>query len=138
MEDIVNNHKYLKSYTEAAAMSLKAGNNMQVAPWLAKAGSCVFDRTVNATMQGLITVKEVRDSVKHLFYARMRLGEFDPPSMNPYSKIGTDVIQSEEHRQIALQAAKMSLVLLKNDNQLLPLKSKLDTVAVSSFSIPFI
>ena len=63
---------------------------------------------------------------------RMKLGEFDPPEMIPFNNISIDVIQSAEHRNIALNAAQMSLVLLKNDGGLLPLKKKLNTVAVGS------
>ncbi len=59
------------------------------------------------------------------------LGEFDPPGMNPYSNISLDVVQSPAHRALALKAASMSLVLLKNDKNLLPLKNKLKTVTVS-------
>ena len=61
----------------------------------------------------------------------MRLGEFDPEDMNPYNKINTSVIQSEEHRELAIKAAMRSFVLLKNDKNILPLKSKVSNLAVS-------
>ena len=63
----------------------------------------------------------------------MRLGEFDPEDMNPYNKINTSVIQSEEHRELAIKAAMRLFVLLKNDKNILPLKSKVSNLAVSSF-----
>ena len=63
----------------------------------------------------------------------MRLGEFDPEDMNPYNKINTSVIQSEEHRELAIKAAMRSFVLLKNDKNILPLKSKVSNLAVSQF-----
>ena len=63
----------------------------------------------------------------------MRLGEFDPEDMNPYNKINTSAIQSEEHRELAIKAAMRSFVLLKNDKNILPLKSKVSNLAVSSF-----
>ena len=65
-----------------------------------------------------------------------RLGEFDPPEMVPFNTITPDVIQSEKHRAIALKAASMSFVLLKNNNKLLPLdkSQKVKTVAVSETS----
>ena len=59
----------------------------------------------------------VRDRVKPLFYTRMRLGEFDPPEMNPYSSVNLSVIQSEEHRNLSLMAAAKSLVLLKRPSK---------------------
>ena len=66
-----------------------------------------------------------------MWYTRMRLGEFDPPELNPYTTISIDVIQSESHRLLATEAAKMSFVLLKNEKNLLPIKQKLKKVTVS-------
>ena len=63
----------------------------------------------------------------------MRFGEFDPEDMNPYKEINTSVIQSEEHRELAIKAAMRSFVLLKNDKNILPLKSKVSNLAVSQF-----
>ena len=65
-----------------------------------------------------------------LWYTRMRLGEFDPPEMNPYNDITMEEIQSESHRYLATQAAKMSFVLLKNEKNILPLKEKFKKVTV--------
>lgn len=52
----------------------------------------------------------------------MRLGEFDPHELNPYWNIPLSVIQSNEHRDLALYAAMQTFVLLKNDDNYLPLK----------------
>ena len=46
-----------------------------------------LNATTDAVKQGKLTEAEVRENVKPLFYVRMRHGEFDPPSMNPYSKV---------------------------------------------------
>ena len=63
----------------------------------------------------------------------MRLGEFDPPEMNPYTNISIDAIQNESHRLLATEAAKMSFVLLKNEKNLLPIKQKLNKVTLSNY-----
>ena len=63
----------------------------------------------------------------------MRLGEFDPEAMNPYNEINTSVIQSVEHRELAIKAAMRSFVLMKNDKNILPLKDKVLNLAVSKF-----
>ena len=60
----------------------------------------------------------IENNEQPMWYTRMRLGEFDPPEMNPYTNISIDVIQSESHRLLATQAAKMSFVLLKNEKKL--------------------
>jgi len=64
-------------------------------------------------------------------YTRMRLGDFDPPEMNLYSKIDMSVVLSPAHRELAVQAASMSFVLLKNLNGFLPIKKQFQHLAVS-------
>eukprot|EP00058_Branchiostoma_floridae_P001656 XP_002587144.1 hypothetical protein BRAFLDRAFT_129991 [Branchiostoma floridae] len=60
----------------------------------------------------------------------MRLGEFDPPQMNPYSKLSvTDVVQSADHRELAVEVALKTFVLLKNNDSVLPLSGKVTTLA---------
>jgi beta-glucosidase len=74
--------------------------------------------------QGLISEAEIDQALKRLFAARFRLGMFDPPEMVPYAKIPFSENDSAAHRQLALEAARESLVLLKNDNNTLPLKKR--------------
>jgi beta-glucosidase-like glycosyl hydrolase len=88
---------------------------------------------VDAVKQGKLSEILVRERVKPLFYTRMRLGEFDPPEMNPYLQYNLSVVQSPEHRQLAVKAAMQSFVLLKNDNNLLPIKKHFKRIAVSVF-----
>lgn len=73
-----------------------------------------------ALARGLITEEHVDRAVRRLLTLRMRLGEFDPPELNPYASITEEVIDAPEHRELALEAARQSIVLLKNDG-LLPL-----------------
>ena len=65
-----------------------------------------------------------------MFTARFRLGVFDPPASVPWSKITPADNDTEAHRQLALKAARESIVLLKNQNGLLPLKQQYKTIAV--------
>ncbi len=63
-------------------------------------------------------------------WTRFKLGLFDPPDKNPYSKIGMDQNDTPEHRALALKLAEESIVLLKNDG-ILPLdRSKIKRIAV--------
>ena len=57
-------------------------------------------------------------------------GEFDPPSMNPYTSIDMSVVQSPEHQALAMKAAQMTFTLLKNEF-VLPLRAAVPNVAVS-------
>ena len=86
----------------------------------------------NATNMGLIDVKTLRESVKPLFYTRMRLGLFDPPTNNPFAKLDPKtIVQSQEHRDLAIEAAMKTFVLLKNSNNVLPLRSRLKLISVA-------
>jgi beta-glucosidase len=62
--------------------------------------------------------------------ARFRLGMFDPPEMVPYARIPFSENDTPEHRRLALQTARESIVLLKNANRTLPLKKDLKSIAV--------
>ncbi len=61
-----------------------------------------------------------------------RLGEFDPPEMNPYKELNhTQIVQSPEHAELAAQMALKSFVLLKNEKSFFPLSETFKKVAVS-------
>jgi beta-glucosidase len=83
-----------------------------------------------AVEQGLISEETITRSVKRLFEARFRLGMFDPPERVPYAQIPYAVNDCPAHRALALQAARESIVLLKNEGNLLPLRKDLRSIAV--------
>jgi beta-glucosidase len=84
-----------------------------------------------AVEEGLLSEKDIDESLRRVLTVRFRLGEFDPPDMVPYSKLGPEVIDSPAHRKLALKIAQESIVLLANENHLLPLdKTKLQSIAV--------
>ena len=89
---------------------------------------------VTAVLEGKLTEQEVRDNIRPVFYMRLRLGEFDPPEMNPYTQIPMSVILSKEHRELATRAAVKSFVLLKNLKNYLPIRKKYGRVAVSVYA----
>jgi len=84
-----------------------------------------------AVARKLVSEETVDRSLKRVLTVAFRLGALDPPEMVPFSKIPESVIDSPEHRALALKCARESMVLLTNKNNFLPLdKSKLKTVAV--------
>jgi beta-glucosidase len=85
---------------------------------------------LNAVRQGLLSEADIGRAVTRLMTARFRLGVFDPPALVPWSKLGAAANDTAEHRQLALQTARESLVLLKNENHLLPLKQTYTRIAV--------
>ncbi len=84
----------------------------------------------SAVNQGLITEKEVDKVLHGLLKTRFKLGMFDPEGANPYNKIGSEVIHSEAHKQLARKVAQKSVVLLKN-NGALPIAKDCPSVFVT-------
>lgn len=115
-------HKY-PTLQLAAAKTILAGSDLDD-------GSYAI-ALPKALDEGLVTEKDIDQSLRRVLTIRFRLGEFDPPDMVPYNKLGPDVIDSPAHRQLALKTAQESIALLANENHLLPLdKSKVKTLAV--------
>jgi beta-glucosidase len=113
-------HHYVNSSEEAAIVGLNAGVNLELAD---SPGSTMFESLHQAYDEGKIDNQTLIKRVKPLMYTRMRLGEFDPSEMNDYTKIPMDVIQCERHRTLAQQATLHSFVLLKNQNNFLPIRN---------------
>ena len=118
--DISGGHKFSPDLEHAAVVAVRAGTDT----------SCgkEYAVLVKAVHDGLISEKELDISVKRLFTARFELGLFDDTAKVKYAQIPFSVNDSPEHRQLALEVAGKSIVLLKNDG-VLPLKKTL-TVAV--------
>jgi beta-glucosidase len=120
--DISRGHKYKATPAEASAVAVKAGTDLTCGN--------EYRALVEAVTTGQITEAEINRSVERLFVARFKLGMFDPPERVPFSKILYSETDSVEHRKLALEAARKSIVLLKNENQTLPLKSLVRKIAV--------
>ncbi|HKF55911.1 MAG TPA: glycoside hydrolase family 3 C-terminal domain-containing protein [Blastocatellia bacterium] len=120
--DIHAFHKVAPDAAAASALALKTGTDLECGQ--------DYKSLVDAVKRGLIKESDIDVSLKRLFTARFKLGMFDPPEMVPFSKISIDQNDSAEHHRLSLQAARESIVLLKNDNQLLPLRKTLKNIAV--------
>jgi beta-glucosidase len=121
--DIHANHHWKADAAEAAAAALKAGTDVECAD------DADYLRLPGAVNRGLVSEAAVDEAVKRLFRARFRLGMFDPPERVAYARTPVSVVESEPHKRLALEAARESIVLLKNDG-VLPLGKSLKTIAV--------
>ena len=120
---VEGHEKKRMTYEDAVAQSLMAGCDFSDMEFQ--------DNIPAAVRDGKLTEARLDDALARVLRVRMRLGEFDPFAAVPYSKISPAVINSAEHRALALKAAQESIVLLKNDRGILPLdKSKLKRIAV--------
>ena len=122
IEDIYQRHHFVKTAEEAAALAVKRGTDLECGD--------TYKSLVSAVKQGLISEAEIDRALKRLFEARFKLGMFDPPEMVPYTRIPFSANDSNEHRQLSLAAARESIVLLKNDKNMLPLRKDLKSIAV--------
>lgn len=120
-------HHYVSSPVDAAAKAVNAGVDLELSP---DGRTSFFYNLTEAYRLGKVKPEQLRRSVKKLFYTRMRLGEFDPESMNPYSKINSSAVQSTQHRMTARRLAEESFVLLKNLKETLPILKKIDYLSV--------
>src|SRR6266478_6636022 len=122
--DIYRWHHYANSLAEAAAISLKRGTDLDC-----NNRGNDFSRYVEAVKQGLLKETALDLAVKRLMRARFELGMFDPPEKVKYAQTPPSANDSEEHRQLAVRAARESMVLLKNDG-VLPLRAESSKIAV--------
>lgn len=122
IKDFHENHKVTRTWEESAALAVKAGCDLNC--------GCTYEHIPSAVEQGLLEEKDLDPCVRRLFRARLLLGMFDPPERVPYASIPYEVNDSEEHRALALRAARESLVLLRNRDRLLPLSPDVKSIAV--------
>ncbi len=120
--DIYRFHKYKPNAAEASAVAVKAGTDLTCGN--------EYRALTEAVKSGAIEEAEINRALERLFVARFKLGMFDPPERVPFSKIPYSVNDSAEHRKLALEAARESIVLLKNAGGVLPLKAGVKRIAV--------
>src|SRR6267143_6926641 len=122
ISDLHQGHGFVLTLEQAAALAVKAGTDLSCGP---EFGALPF-----AARNRLLANEDIDRAVKRIFEARFRLGMFDPPERVPWSKLSISDNDTPAHRQVALEAARKSIVLLKNDHDTLPLKSSVKTIAV--------
>jgi beta-glucosidase len=122
INDIYQGHDYVLTLEQAAAVAVKAGTDLSCGNEYMALPFAVRNR--------LLSMEDINRAVTRLFTARFRLGMFDPPEQVPWSKLTLADNDTEQSRQLSRLAARESLVLLKNERGLLPLKSTVKTIAV--------
>ncbi len=115
-------HLYSKDAAEASAAALKAGNDL--------CSGKTYEALGDAVKRGLVTEADIDVALRRLFTLRVRLGQFDPAERVPYRAIPASANASPENDRLALESARQSLVLLKNDGTLPFDPKKLRTVAI--------
>ena len=122
--DFYTSHKSSSSPVHAAAKATLAGTDVECGFGYAYAS------IPEAVRRGLISEQEIDKHVVRLLEGRFDLGEMDDPSLVEWSKIPYSAMSSREHRQLALDMARQSIVLLQNNGGVLPLKRNSEKIAV--------
>jgi beta-glucosidase len=132
VRDIWNQHKARATPMEAAVMALLAGTDLECGSGSWTSGHPdLFLALGDAVAAGLVKETDIDRALRRLVIAQMRLGAYDPPARVPFSRLKyEDLVDSPKHNALALEAARKSIVLLKNENNTLPLRKDLGSLAV--------
>ncbi|WP_207425295.1 glycoside hydrolase family 3 C-terminal domain-containing protein [Pedobacter sp. SYSU D00535] len=123
IDDFFKNHKTHPDAASASADAVLHGTDIDC-------GTDAYKALVQAVKEGKITERQIDVSVKRLFSIRFRLGMFDPVAMVKYAQTPASVIESAPHKAHSLKMARQSMVLLKNEQNTLPLNKKIKKIAV--------
>ncbi|MGA7339588.1 MAG: glycoside hydrolase family 3 C-terminal domain-containing protein [Terracidiphilus sp.] len=130
VRDIFAGHRYRPTQAQASAISLMRGmDNECFGGGPTSEDDSEYKPYIEAVQQGYLPESAIDTALVRLFTARMKLGMFDPPELDPYSNIDEKDLDSTEHRDLARRMANESMVLLKNDGTL-PLKPGITKIAV--------
>jgi beta-glucosidase len=115
-------HETHENASSASAHAVRSGTDLECGQ--------SYNAIVEAVKTGVITEEELNVPLRRLFRGRFELGMFDNDKLVKWSKIPYSVVDSEKHKQKALDMAHKSMVLLKNGNQTLPLSKSVRKIAV--------
>ncbi len=118
-------HRFVKLSETAAMLALKAGLDVEC-------GDQFFmEPLLSAHRQKMVSTAEIDTAAYRVLRARMRLGMFDDPGKNPYNQLSPEIVGCKKHHDLALEASRQSIVLLKNEKNMLPLNpKKIKSIAV--------
>lgn len=123
IKDFHEFHMVTANAVESVALAMNRGCDLNCGN--------IYGNLLKAVEQGLVKEETIETAVTRLLTTRMKLGLFDEPGKVPYNTISYDVVDCKEHQRINEEAARKSVVLLKNENKMLPLnKDAIGTIGV--------
>ncbi|WP_443663170.1 glycoside hydrolase family 3 C-terminal domain-containing protein [Clostridium sp.] len=123
IKDFHENHRITSNAVESVALAVNNGCDLNCGN--------MYLNVLLACKEGLVAEETVDKSVVRLITTRMKLGMFDDQGKVPYASIPYEENDSSEHREFALKVSEKTMVLLKNENNILPLnKDNINSIAV--------
>lgn len=123
IKDFHEYHMVTANAVESVALAMNMGCDLNCGN--------IYGNLLKAVEQGIVKEETIERAVVRLMTTRMKLGLFDAPEKVPYNTINYDVVDCPKHKKVNEKAARKSVVLLKNEKQLLPLnKDKINTIGV--------
>jgi len=123
INDIKSNHNFTISDEQSVAYAIRGGVDLNC-------GS-LYNVIPKAIDQGLLSEEDLDKSLKRLFMTRLKLGILKNVSDNPYDSLGKKDINNKYHIDLARNLASKSIVLLKNENDILPLSKNLNRLFIT-------
>ena len=117
--NLTQSQDYFDDPAQAHAAALRAGINSFTDN--AENSVPTVTAVTEALERGLVSEADVEEAVSGIISVRVRLGDFDPEGTHPYDGIGPEVIATPEHGELAREAAAAQVVLLENEDDVLPL-----------------
>ncbi|KAF2079660.1 glycoside hydrolase family 3 N-terminal domain-containing protein [Flavobacterium sharifuzzamanii] len=116
-------HGYSKNLKEAAYSAITAGSDMDME------SNAYRKNLAELVKEGRVAIDLVDDAVRRILRKKFELGLFDDPYRYSDEKRAEKALSNPEHRKAALEVAEKSIVLLKNENQTLPISKNVKTIA---------
>ncbi|MFO7369231.1 MAG: xylan 1,4-beta-xylosidase [Bacteroidales bacterium] len=123
--DFFNSHKVSSTPVHAASKGVLAGTDVE----------CVWENYPYKTLpdgveKGLLKEEDIDKSLMRVLMGRFDLGDFDDDALVPWAQIPASILNNEKHRQLALDMARQTMTLLRNNNNILPLSKSGKKIAV--------
>lgn len=129
MTQTVEYHHFYGTHAETVAEGLKAGVDCFTD------NAEIVERAVReAYLLKLITVEDINRAISNSFGTKIRLGIYDKEQRNPYSRVSEDDINSRYHQEVCLKMQEEAIVLLKNNQEFLPLNKEDDVAIIGPLS----
>lgn len=123
VKDFAHHHKTHSNDIDAVADAVLKGTDLECGD--------LYQKLQQGVQQGIISEKDINVSLARLFKIQFKLGMYDPADRVPYTTIGREVIECDAHKAHAYKMAQESMVLLKNNKNILPLNaSKIKRIAL--------